>query len=98
MTKCRIFKPTKTAMQSGRANTKAWVLAFEPESRNEPDPLMGWISSSDMRGQVQLGFATKEEAVAYAEKQGFGHVVETPKERRVRPKSYAENFKFRRVV
>ena len=27
----RIYKPSKTAMQSGQANTKAWVLDFEPE-------------------------------------------------------------------
>ena len=98
MTKCRIYQPTKTAMQSGRGNTKAWVLAFEPESRKNHDPLMGWIGSSDMRGQVRLDFDTKEDAIAYAEKEGFGYVVADPKERRVRPKSYAENFKYRRVV
>jgi hypothetical protein len=27
----RIYKPSKTAMQSGFANTKAWLLDFEPE-------------------------------------------------------------------
>jgi len=60
----RIYKPAKTAMQSGKANTKAWVLDFEPEQPPEVEPLMGWTSSGDMRQQIRLRFDTKEEAVA----------------------------------
>jgi hypothetical protein len=63
-----IYKPSKTAMQSGFANTKAWVLDFEPEQPREVEPLMGWTSSGDMRQQLRLHFPSKEEAVAYCER------------------------------
>src|SRR3954468_1529220 len=60
----RIYKPAKTAMQSGTAKTKDWVLDYEPEQPRVVEPLMGWTSSGDMRQQVRLQFETKEEAVA----------------------------------
>src|SRR5215207_7738663 len=62
----RIYKPAQTAMQSGPARTKEWVLEYEPEVPREIDPLMGWTSSRDMKAQIRLDFASKEEAVAYA--------------------------------
>ena len=62
----RIYRPAKTAMQSGTAKTREWVLDYEPEQPREIEPLMGWTSSGDMRQQVRLQFATVEEAVAYA--------------------------------
>src|SRR5262249_20682373 len=48
----RIYKPAKTAMQSGTAKTKEWVLDYEPEQPRQIEPLMGWTSSGDMRQQV----------------------------------------------
>jgi len=90
----RIYRPAKTAMQSGRGNTKRWVLEFEPAAPKAHDPLMGWVSSGDTRGQVRLRFATKDEAVAYAKKRGFSATVEEPHERRIKPKSYADNFRW----
>jgi hypothetical protein len=71
----RIFKPAKTAMQSGFANTKDWVLEFEPEEPSTVEPLMGWTSSGDMRQQVKLQFETKEEATAYCERHGIAFQV-----------------------
>jgi len=74
----RIYKPSKTAMQSGFANTKAWLLDFEPEVPRQVEPLMGWTSSADMRQQLRLRFDSKEEAVAYCERHGIAyHVFET---------------------
>ena len=67
----RIFIPAKTAMQSGKANTREWLLEFEPASARVSDPLMGWTISSDMNGQVRLPFDTREEAVAYAQRHGI---------------------------
>ena len=61
----RIFKPAKTAMSSGTAKTKAWVLEFLPAQARRIDPLMGWTSSSDMDSQVRLRFETVEAAKAY---------------------------------
>src|SRR5215475_16116998 len=75
--RARIYQPSKTAMQSGRGGTKRWVLEFEPEARREMDPLMGWTSSRDTRAQVRMSFDTLEEAVAYAEKQGYAYSVQS---------------------
>ncbi|HET6183870.1 MAG TPA: ETC complex I subunit [Acetobacteraceae bacterium] len=94
--RARIYQPPKTAMQSGRAGTDKWVLEFEPQSPHRPDPLMGWIGSADTQPQVRLQFDTREEAVAFAERQGIAYEVEIPHERRVRPKAYAENFAYTR--
>jgi hypothetical protein len=91
-----IYRPAQTAMQSGPARTKEWVLEYEPETAREIDPLMGWTSSRDMRQQVRLSFDTKEEAVAYAERSGIAYRVAEPKPRRPVRKAYADNFRFDR--
>lgn len=96
--KARIFQPAKSAMQSGRANTRRWRLEFEPASARQIDPLMGWTSSSDMTQEVTLTFATKEEALAFAKKNGIEAQVLEPKKRTIRIKSYADNFKANRVA
>ena len=88
----RIFQPPKTAMQSGRANTRRWVLEFEPESPRQVEPLMGWTSSSDTKGQLRLWFDSKDEALAYAQKHGYMYTLEEPHKPQVRPKAYADNF------
>jgi len=92
----RIFKPAKTAMQSGVANTKDWVLEFEQEEPRSIEPLMGWTSSGDMRQQVKLKFDTKEEAVAYCERYGIAYQVFEPKPVERRIASYSDNFAFNR--
>jgi hypothetical protein len=92
----RIFRPARTAMQSGEARTKEWILEFDPAEPRSIDPLMGWTSSSDMRNQIRLEFDTKEEAIAYATREGLAYVVADPKPRKPIRKSYADNFKFGR--
>jgi hypothetical protein len=92
----RIFKPTKTAMQSGKAKTHDWVLEYEPETPRTVEPLMGWTSSSDMRQQVRLRFATSEEAVAYCQREGIPYQVQTDNEPSRRTMSYSDNFAFNR--
>ncbi|MCH9020921.1 MAG: ETC complex I subunit [Proteobacteria bacterium] len=93
----RIYRPAKTAMQSGEANTRKWVLEFEPSSPKTTDPLMGWIGSADTNGQVHMRFSTRAAAVAFAKKHGFEYRVFEPKEQPRRPKSYASNFRYRKV-
>ena len=92
----RIFKPAKTAMQSGQAKTRDWVLEFEPEEPRTIEPLMGWTSSADMRQQLRLRFPTKEEAIAYCERNGIAYQVfeEAPHVRH--GMSYSDNFAFKR--
>lgn len=88
----RIYKPAKTAMQSGQANTKDWVIDFEPEVPRQVEPLMGWTSSFDTRAQVRLRFETKEEAIAYCEREGVAYqVFESTPAKRARI-SYSDNF------
>jgi hypothetical protein len=97
MARARIFRPAKTAMQSGRGNTKRWVLEYEPATPREPDPLMGWSSAKDTLNQVRLRFETLEEAKQFADKKGIDYVVVEPQERLFKPKNYADNFRYDRT-
>ncbi|WP_434619346.1 ETC complex I subunit [Tabrizicola sp. M-4] len=92
--RARIYQPAKTAMQSGTAKAKGWVLEFAPASAREVDPLMGWTSSDDTQAQVKLRFDTREAAEAYATSKGIEFDVIEPKERKpvIRPRGYGENF------
>ncbi len=92
----RIYRPAKTAMQSGQANTKRWVLEFELQEAQKIEPLMGWTSSGDTQRQVRLSFDTREAAVAYAKANGIAHQVVAPRERQRKSKSYADNFSYNR--
>ena len=92
----RIFLPSKSSMQSGRARSREWVLEFEPASARLPDPLMGWQQSMDMNGQVRLLFDTREEAIAYAQKHGIAFQLVEPKAPKPIIKAYADNFAFNR--
>jgi ETC complex I subunit conserved region len=96
MVTARIYKPAKTAMQSGHARTKEWMLDYEPEAPREIEPLMGWTASGDMRQQIRLRFDTCEDAVAYCERHGIPYQVFKPKPAARRPISYADNFSFKR--
>ncbi|THH37451.1 ETC complex I subunit [Aliishimia ponticola] len=92
--RARIYKPAKTAMQSGTAKTHEWVLEFAQTSAREVDPLMGWTSSSDTQTQVRLTFDSKKEALDYAHDHDIDAVVQEPKPRKmnIRPRGYGENF------
>jgi hypothetical protein len=92
----RIFRPAKTAMQSGKAKTRNWTLAFEPGAARLSDPLMGWTQTTDMDGQVHLSFETREEAVAYAQRRGIPFEVQADPETKRVIKAYADNFAFQR--
>jgi hypothetical protein len=93
----RIYRPAKTAMQSGQAKDR-WLLEHEPAAARSVEPLMGWTSSTDMPSQVKLWFDSAEDAVAYAERNGIAYRVErqAPAKPR-RGMSYSDNFKFNRV-
>ena len=93
----RIYQPPKNPMQSGRAGGRKWVMEFEPQTPRQVEPLMGWTSSADTRAQLRLRFDTLEEAIAYAQQEGLMYSVERSHERKVKPKAYADNFKFERL-
>ena len=94
----RIFRPAKNATQSGMGKTRDWRLEYVPESPRSVEPLMGWTSSSDMKSQIKLTFETKEEAVAYAERNGIAYRVEEPQDPKRRIVSYSDNFKTNRLA
>ena len=93
----RIYQPARSAMQSGEGKDD-WLLEYEPEKPREIEPLMGWTSSSDMRSQIKLCFGSKEEAIAYAERNGVAYRVEEPKPVARKILSYSDNFAPNRIV
>ena len=94
----RIYRPAKTAMQSGKGKSEHWVLEYEPRDAKRVEPLMGYTSSSDMLSQVKMRFATREEATAFAERNDIEYRVSEPKETKRRAVSYAQNFAYDRKV
>ena len=93
----RIFRPSKTAMQSGRAKASDWVLEFEPSAARRSEPLMGWTQTTDTESsQIRLAFHTREEAVRYAEAHGLAFQLTDPKPAKKIIKAYADNFAFGR--
>ena len=93
----RIYRPSRTAMQSGKAGTRDWVLEYVPETPPTADPLMGFTSSGDMRRQIRLKFESREAAVGYAERNGIPYRLAAESEGAVRPSAYADNFRFDRM-
>ncbi len=91
MKKAKIYKPNKTAMQSGLGKTDKWVLEYESENPST-NPLMGWESSTDTYSVFKLEFSTKELAINYAKKKKIDFELIEPKKRKIVKKSYADNF------
>ena len=96
----RIYRPARTAMSSGTAKTRDWVLDYAPNSARELDPLLGGTSSDDTQSQVQIRFDTKESAISFAKDRGIEVVILDPHERKknIRPRGYGENFATDRKV
>ena len=92
----RIYKPARNAMQSGRANTKEWVLEYDTTGSRSYDPLMGWTSSTDTRSQLRMKFDTREEAIAFAQREGIEFTVSEAREPKRIIKAYADNFSSNR--
>jgi hypothetical protein len=92
----RIYKPAKSAAQSGRAQTHAWRVEPEIVTPRAPEPLMGWVSAADTMSEMQgrLSFHTVEEAVVFVRKQGWDYALEEPAARRLRPRNYLDNFRI----
>ncbi len=89
----RIFQPTKTPTQSGRRNTKKWLmLPIEETNIRSINPLTGWVSASDTSSQLSYEFPCQEDAINFAKKSGFKYEVEEPKTATTKQKSYAANF------
>ena len=91
MKKAKIYKPSKTAMQSGERNTKKWILEFDTLNTGV-NPLMGWVSSKDTMSEVKLKFSTKNQAINYAKKNNIDYYIIEPQKHKIIKKSYTDNF------
>ena len=91
MRKAKIYKPSKTAMQSAKGNTRNWLLEFDTKN-TEINPLMGWETSKDMMSEIKLEFSTKEQAVNYAKKNNIDYYIIEPQKRKIIKKTYSDNF------
>ena len=91
-----IYKPTKSAMQSGLATNKFWILKYISYSKTNLDPLMGQSGSNDTSKQINLKFNSKEEAIDYAEPHSLKYRILNNNSKKIKPKSYADNFSFKR--
>ena len=91
MKKAKIYKPTKTAMQSGKRNTKNWLLEFDTLDTGI-NLLMGWETSQDTMSEIKLEFSNKEQAINYAKKNNIDYYVVEPQKSKIIKKSYADNF------
>ena len=91
MKKALIYKPSKTAMQSGVKKYDKWIVEFLTDKPGI-NPLMGWESSTDTFNSVKLEFKTKELAIEYSKKNKINYEVVEPKIRKIIKKSYADNF------
>ncbi|MBJ3774194.1 ETC complex I subunit [Acuticoccus mangrovi] len=96
--RARIYKPSRTAMQSGKGRTRRWRLDFEGLRPPEIDPLMGWTAGTDTRRQLRLEFPTREDAIAYAERHGIEYRVEEAKSAVEKQIAYADNFRGDRAA
>lgn len=90
----KIYKPSKSAMQSGLGKAGDWVLEYETETARKPEALMGWTASGDTLNQVKLKFASMEDAVAFATAKGWNYTVLPPRFRKVKPRNYGDNFRY----
>ena len=92
----KIYKPSKSSMQSGLGKTKQWLAEYISEKNKTKDSLMGWNSSSDTKEQIKIFFDTKEQAIEWSKKNNEQFIVIEPKERKIKPKNYASNFDMNR--
>lgn len=91
-----IYKPSRSAMQSGTANTRGWILRTLPTDINQHavfiEPLMGWTASKDTTRQVFLTFPSREAAIEYATHHGLSYTIlpESAPKHVIKP--YAKKF------
>jgi NADH dehydrogenase (ubiquinone) Fe-S protein 4 len=91
MKKAIIYKPSKTAMQSGLKKLNKWILEYIT-MQTGINPLMGWESSTDTLSELRLEFSTKDLAIEYAKKNKVQFEIIESKNRKIIKKSYSDNF------
>ena len=93
MTIARISELDRRATQSGKANNGLWLLEFEREQALRPDPLTGWNGSGDTNTQVRINFKTRDEAIAFCERNGLQYHLIPAAPLKMKIQAYADNFR-----
>ncbi|MBL8687037.1 MAG: ETC complex I subunit [Alphaproteobacteria bacterium] len=96
--KARLYRQSKTAMQSGPIVRTDWVVEFVPESIPDSDSLTGWTGSLDTTGWQRIFFTTREQAIDYMQQNNIDYTVDDQSTKAVKPKSYADNFHSNRRI
>jgi len=93
----RIFQPTRNTMQSGGSKGTRWRIDFDILQGGDrwENALMGWASSADYVQPLRMNFTSKEDAIHFAEKQGWDYYVQPETVKRVPPKNYSESFVYK---
>ena len=94
MTKARIYKPARGAMQSAQGKASQWMLEFDRREALQPESLMGWTQSGDTMNQIRIPFDTLEEAEGFAKRNHLDFIISESQQRRIRPRNYGDNFKY----
>jgi hypothetical protein len=84
----KIYCPTKTATQSGKRNTKFWILEFEQDNSRFKEPIMGWTASRDTTQQLRLSFASLESTINYAKQNNINYQLILPKQNKLAKENY----------
>ncbi|CAA2970596.1 NADH dehydrogenase [ubiquinone] iron-sulfur protein 4, mitochondrial [Olea europaea var. sylvestris] len=95
--KVLIYSPARTASQQGSGKVGMWKIDFMSTQKWE-NPLMGWTSTGDPYANVgdsALSFDSEEAAIAFAKKHGWDYMVKKRQTPLLKPKSYADNFKWK---
>ncbi|MFA4993790.1 MAG: NADH dehydrogenase ubiquinone Fe-S protein 4 [Bdellovibrionales bacterium] len=92
----RIYRPSKSAAQSGYALTHQWVVEAENAMPRFAEPIMGWMSSKDLCSELRgrLRFPSEADALAFVKGRGWSAVVGEPSVRHIRPRNYLHNFRI----
>lgn len=92
--------PGKT-LQSGDRFANIWQIKWQREEERWSNPLMGWTSTADPMSNLILDFDSREDAIAFAEKNGWKYEVKAEVGRDlVEPgeTQYAHNFLSKRTL
>jgi len=91
---CRIYKPSRSATQQGPEYK--WKIEFDSPNK-WVNPLMGWTSTRDTAGQLRemLWFDREEDAVGFAQREGFSYTILPYHSKHLKAKAFADNFKWK---
>ena len=91
-----IYKNKKSPTQSGRLHKEFWFLEKINNKGFKTDLLTGW-KTTETNLIKKMRFSNKEEAVSYAKKNNLDYEILTEVNKEIGNKSYADNFKFKRI-